>query len=168
MSPQNLLQEILPLDLLTDLSYFKSNKKFFISFKLKNETKVFFYVPSFIKISLIDEKLMFFLSKYSKKKKIKFESFLNHLKVNLDSSNKNFRKKLILKGAGYSCKLSEDKLILTLGFSHLVVVNVPNSLKIFCEKNSIVIEGSNKISVSDFASKIRSLKIPDAYKGKGF
>jgi large subunit ribosomal protein L6 len=170
MSSQNLLQEISSLDLLTDLSYFKRNKKIFISFKLKNGTKIFLNVPSFMKISLVDKKLIFYFFKHSKKNKIELKNFFNHIKIYLDSSNKNFRKKLILKGAGYSCKLSEkkDKLILTLGFSHLVNVNIPNSLKIFCEKNSIVVEGSDKVSVSDFASKIRCLKIPDAYKGKGF
>ena len=58
---------------------------------------------------------------------------------------------------------------LNIGFSNTSVVSIPTEkLDVFCDKNVITVSGRNSVFVGDFISKIRSLKIPDAYKGKGF
>ena len=85
--------------------------------------------------------------------------------------NKTYRKILQLKGAGYSTTISPDgsKLTLNIGLSHPVIVNVPkNKFNITLQKSGLVIESTNKVLVGDFANKIKNLKTPDPYKGKGF
>ena len=81
--------------------------------------------------------------------------------------NKLFEKKLILEGIGFKSEVSGGKINLTLGFSHPVTVSVPESLKVTAEKNVITISGPGKEEVGQFASKLRSLKKPEPYKGKG-
>lgn len=79
-----------------------------------------------------------------------------------------YTKKLILEGVGFKSEVKGDKLILALGFSHPVEVAIPKTLKVTAEKNLITISGINKEEVGQFAAKLRSLKKPEPYKGKGF
>ncbi len=81
--------------------------------------------------------------------------------------NKPFEKKLILEGIGYKSEVKGDKIVFALGFSHPVNVEIPKGLKVTAEKNNITISGSSKEDVGEFAAKIRALKKPEPYKGKG-
>lgn len=79
-----------------------------------------------------------------------------------------FEKKLKLIGIGYRASIKFTKLILFLGYSHLTFFDIPNELQVFVINNSsIIIQGIDKKVVSLFASKIRALKRPEPYKGKG-
>ena len=78
-----------------------------------------------------------------------------------------FVKKLILEGIGYKSEVKGSNLNLALGFSHPVVVAIPETLKVTAEKNIITISGIDKEVVGEFAANIRSLKKPEPYKGKG-
>lgn len=99
--------------------------------------------------------------------KIKFEEdVLNWAK----SSNKLFRNKLILKGLGCKANLSDNqtKLNLKLGYSHALSVSIPiDRIKVKLCKSTITVQGYNSSEVGDFARKIRGLRYPDSYKGKG-
>lgn len=94
-------------------------------------------------------------------------TFASHLKNMVEGVNKPFEKKLILEGIGYKSEVKGDKIVFALGFSHPVEIEIPNTLKVSAEKNNISISGSNKEEVGAFAAKIRSLKKPEPYKGKG-
>lgn len=78
-----------------------------------------------------------------------------------------FVKKLILEGIGYKSEVKGTNLVLALGFSHQVNVAIPEGLKVTAEKNVITTSGADKELVGSFAAKIRSLKKPEPYKGKG-
>jgi large subunit ribosomal protein L6 len=78
-----------------------------------------------------------------------------------------FVKKLILEGIGYKSEVKGSNLVLALGFSHQVIVPIPEGLKVTAEKNLITISGADTETVGSFAAKIRSLKKPEPYKGKG-
>ena len=82
--------------------------------------------------------------------------------------NEPYTKKLILEGIGYKSEVKGNKLVMALGFSHAVNVEIPKSLKVTAEKNIIVISGSSKEEVGAFAANIRAMKKPEPYKGKGF
>ena len=72
---------------------------------------------------------------------------------------------------GLKTNLSSDSnfLELKLGYSHIIRIAIPkDKIKITIQKNFVVVEGYDKVIVGDFLSKLRSLKIPDSYKGKGF
>jgi hypothetical protein len=78
-----------------------------------------------------------------------------------------FEKKLQLEGIGYKVDVKGDKLVMALGFSHPVEVPIPAGLKVTIEKNIITISGIDKEKVGQFTSRIRDLKKPEPYKGKG-
>jgi large subunit ribosomal protein L6 len=79
-----------------------------------------------------------------------------------------YEKKLILEGVGYKSEVKGTDLALALGFSHPVKVAIPEGLTMTAEKNNLTITGIDKELVGSFAAKIRSLKKPEPYKGKGF
>jgi large subunit ribosomal protein L6 len=60
-----------------------------------------------------------------------------------------------------------QKLVMSLGFSHPVEVEIPKTLLVTVEKNSITIAGADKQLVGQFAAEVRELKKPEPYKGKG-
>lgn len=95
-------------------------------------------------------------------------TYASHIKNMLQGVNKPYEKKLILEGVGFKSEVKGNSLDLALGFSHPVKVAIPEGLAVKAEKNVITITGIDKDSVGAFASKIRSLKKPEPYKGKGF
>jgi len=79
-----------------------------------------------------------------------------------------FLKKLEIVGVGYKAEVKGTKLQLTLGYSHPILVSVPNTLKITAPTpTEIIIEGIDKEMVGLVAAKIRSFRKPEPYKGKG-
>lgn len=82
--------------------------------------------------------------------------------------SQGFSRELQITGIGYRAAMSGNKLTMQLGFSHPVEFPVPDGLTISTpEPTRIVIEGSDKQLVGETAAKIRRLRPPDAYKGKG-
>jgi large subunit ribosomal protein L6 len=79
-----------------------------------------------------------------------------------------FVRDLIIEGVGYRAEASGKKLTLALGFSHPVVVEVPEGLTVSVEGvNKIKIEGIDREKVGQFASELRNIRPPEPYKGKG-
>ncbi|MEK7520577.1 MAG: 50S ribosomal protein L6 [Patescibacteria group bacterium] len=78
-----------------------------------------------------------------------------------------FSKSLEINGVGFKAVLDGDNLVLNVGFSHPVKFSVPNGVKIAVEKNVIKISGVDKQLVGETAAKIRAIKKPEPYKGKG-
>jgi large subunit ribosomal protein L6 len=54
-----------------------------------------------------------------------------------------------------------------VGFSHPVLVNIPEGITVTVEKNIISISGADKEAVGQFAASVRAIKKPEPYKGKG-
>lgn len=94
-------------------------------------------------------------------------TFASHISNMVSGVNTPFVKKLILEGIGYKSEVKGDKIVFALGFSHPVEVMIPATLKVTAEKNAITISGADKEEVGSFAAKIRDLKKPEPYKGKG-
>ena len=79
-----------------------------------------------------------------------------------------YTKTLVLSGVGFRAALKGKQLNLQLGFSHDINFDIPDSVKISVEKQTIIkISGSNKQEVGMITSKIKSFKKPEPYKGKG-
>ncbi len=79
-----------------------------------------------------------------------------------------YSKTLELVGVGYRAALKGKQLNLQLGFSHDINFDIPDSIKITVEKQTTIkITGSDKQEVGMIASKIKSLRPPEPYKGKG-
>lgn len=78
-----------------------------------------------------------------------------------------FNKRLIIEGVGYRAEVKGKDLVLSLGFSHPVVMPIPDGLKVEIEKLTIIISGADKQQVGQFAANIRAQRKPEPYKGKG-
>ena len=78
-----------------------------------------------------------------------------------------FKKVLILNGVGYKVELKGDELVFAVGFSHPVVLKVPEGITATVVKTTITIEGADKQRVGQFAAEIREVKKPEPYLGKG-
>lgn len=75
---------------------------------------------------------------------------------------------LKLVGTGYRAAVEGDKLIVRLGFSNPVPLTIPGNLTLSTPNpNRIIIEGVDKQQVKQYAAKIRKLRPPEPYKGKG-
>jgi len=79
-----------------------------------------------------------------------------------------FERKLELVGAGYRAEKAGDRLIIRVGFSHPVEVSPLPGVSLAVEgANRIKVAGISKEMVGEMAAKIRAIRPPDAYKGKG-
>lgn len=78
-----------------------------------------------------------------------------------------FEKKMEIRGVGYRANLEGDDLNLQLGFSHPVKMKRPEGIKFSIEKSIITISGIDKQLVGETAARIRRIRPPDPYKGKG-
>lgn len=125
-------------------------------------------IPNFIFVKQIDD-IIFFKS-LTKNISFEFLNFHKNIEFLVQFVNKKFKKYLILKGLGMRILYfkSSHTLTLKLGFSNLIYITVPRSLKILRKNNILIIEGSNGVLVGNFTNLIRNLKKPDNYKGKGF
>ena len=82
--------------------------------------------------------------------------------------SQGYEKKLRIIGVGYRAEIKGNNLSLTVGYSHLIVINFPDTIKVSCPTpTEIVVEGPDKELVGQVAAKIRSCKKPEPYKGKG-
>lgn len=79
-----------------------------------------------------------------------------------------FVKKLEINGVGYRANVKSGSLILNLGYSHEISYQIPKGINIVCKKPTLIdISGINYQLVGQVASKIRSFRKPEPYKGKG-
>jgi large subunit ribosomal protein L6 len=78
-----------------------------------------------------------------------------------------FEKKLEIEGVGFKAEATEKELVLSVGFSHPVKLEIPEGVKVALDKKTIIVSGIDKESVGQFASNIRKTKPPEPYKGKG-
>lgn len=80
---------------------------------------------------------------------------------------KEFEEKLEMSGLGYKAQSQPGKLTLQVGFTHPVIVVIPEQIKITVQDNQISVKGVDKELVGQVASLIRSKKPAEPYKGKG-
>ncbi|MBI4237995.1 MAG: 50S ribosomal protein L6 [Deltaproteobacteria bacterium] len=78
-----------------------------------------------------------------------------------------FRRELDLVGVGYKAELKGNALHLTLGYSHPVVFTLPDGVKGEAKLTRIALSSANKELLGETAARLRRLRTPDRYKGKG-
>lgn len=79
-----------------------------------------------------------------------------------------FTKILITEGVGYKFQLDKNQIILSIGYSHLVKIDIPNNLTVKIESpTKLSITGIDKEKVGLLAANIRNIRPPEPYKGKG-
>lgn len=85
----------------------------------------------------------------------------------VEGVTKGFEKKLTMVGVGYNAKLKGKDLELEVGYSHPVLIKAPAAIEFEVEKTNITVKGIDKQQVGEIAAKIRAVRKPEPYKGKG-
>ena len=137
--------------------------------KVKSQEKELYYsISKLVSIKKIDNTLK--LIAIDKSKKAQALHGLSRIIINnmIVGVSKVFEKKLTIQGVGYRSQVEEKNLILNMGYSHPVKIEPPKDIKIKVENNTqIIISGINKETVGQIAAKIRAIRPPEPYKGKG-
>lgn len=127
-----------------------------------------YQVPSGVKVQLIEGKLVLTISD-SKNRMMRAIYGLTRANIAnmIKGIDTGFEKKLEIQGVGYRAQMQGSDLMLSLGFSHQVKFHPESDVKITVADNIITISGTDKVKVGLTASKIRDIKPPEPYKGKG-
>ena len=92
-------------------------------------------------------------------------SLINNMVIGVD---KGFQKQLVVEGVGYRANVNGSTLTLNVGFSNPVEFNMPEGISVEVDKkNTITLDGIDKELVGLTAAKIRDIRKPEPYKGKG-
>lgn len=94
-------------------------------------------------------------------------TFSAHLRNMVHGVVEGYEKKLVIEGIGYKVEIDEKNITLFVGFSHSVILTIPDGLEVSVEKNTVTIKGIDKEKVGAFAANVRAVKKPEPYKGKG-
>lgn len=82
--------------------------------------------------------------------------------------SKGYERRMTITGVGFKGEIKGKSLVLALGYSHAVEVPFPAGITLEVEKlTTLIIKGADRQLVGETAAKLRSLRAPDAYKGKG-
>jgi len=142
-----------------------NNKKKILIFTEKQS--IFFKIDNSISF-IINKNLLCYNIFYIKKSKK--ETIIKYITSFIKNTDKLFRKKLILKGLGLKAELFNDNkyLELKLGFSEKKIIFLEKSIiKSDINKNILTFESYNSILLGNFLNRLKFLKMPDNYKGKG-
>jgi len=132
------------------------------------EGELSFILPSYIGVKLEGNNLVVFEEKETDKSKALWGLYRQLLANAVLGVQKKWEKRLQIVGTGYNVKLEGEKLVFKLGYSHPVIFEKPKDIEFKVEKNTIIsVLGVDKQKVGEVAYKIRILKQPDDYKGKG-
>lgn len=120
-----------------------------------------------ISVNVADGELSVEKKKENQETKALWGTYASHLQNMVAGVNEEFEKKLIVEGVGFKSEIQGNTLVLDLGFSHQVKIEIPAELTVTAEKNEITVRGIDKDLVGAFAANVRSKKKPEPYKGKG-
>jgi len=91
-------------------------------------------------------------------------SLINNMVIGVDTG---FTKNLVIEGVGYKANVSGSDLTLNVGYSNPVVFTVPKGVNAAVEGNKIMLDSIDKDLLGLTAAKIRQVRKPEPYKGKG-
>ena len=94
-----------------------------------------------------------------------YRSLINNMVVGV---SEQFKLTLNLQGVGYRAAVQGNDLVLNLGYSHQVVMPIPEGISVEVVKNTTInLTGCDKAGLGLFAAKVRAWRPPEPYKGKG-
>ena len=139
--------------------------------------KLNFTIRNGVKIDVIDEKLVFSIigtdgigtdgigtDRQAKADYGTARATLNNM---VHGVSKGWTRVLELVGVGFVAKLQGNSIVLAVGFSHEVTMEIPNGIKAVVTKTKIELESTDRELLGTFAAKIRQVQPPEPYLGKG-
>ncbi len=120
-----------------------------------------------IVITIADKLITLNIKRNDKFSKSLWGTYASHIKNMIAGVETPYQKKLILEGVGFKSDVKGKDIHFALGFSHPVIVPIPEGLTVTAEKNNITVTGIDKELVGSFTASVRALKKAEPYKGKG-
>ncbi len=120
-----------------------------------------------ITINITEKSITLDIKRNDKFSRSLWGTYASHLNNMIKGVETPYVKKLILEGVGFKSEVKGKEFNFALGFSHPVIVKIPEGITATAEKNNITISGIDKELVGSFAASVRALKKPEPYKGKG-
>tara|TARA_B100000508_G_C11445328_1_gene271065 strand:+ start:479 stop:1009 length:531 start_codon:yes stop_codon:yes gene_type:complete len=94
-------------------------------------------------------------------------TYASHLRNMVTGVTEGFEKILEIEGVGYRAEVKGQEIVLNVGFSHSVPLEIPEGISAEVVKNEIKLAGIDKDALGQFAANVRKVKKPEPYKGKG-
>ena len=94
-------------------------------------------------------------------------TYASHINNMIEGVTEGFTKVLEIEGVGYRAEVQGNKLVINVGFSHPVELELPEGVSATVEKSVITLTGHDKEVVGQFAANVRKVRPPEPYKGKG-
>jgi large subunit ribosomal protein L6 len=125
-------------------------------------------LPPEIEMKLEDNQLIFTRPSEQRQMRAK-HGLARSLAFNtVEGVHNGFQKILDIEGIGYRAEMKGDRLLLSVGFSHPILLVAPQGVELKTPSNSIIeVSGVDKQLVGQFAAIIRNIRPPEPYKGKG-
>jgi large subunit ribosomal protein L6 len=124
-------------------------------------------VPEGITIKLEGDKIQVVRADDSRQNRAKHGLVRAHLANMVKGVTEGWTRELEINGVGYRAEVAGDTMTMALGYSHPVVFKLPKGVTAKVEKNRIALTSADRDLVGQTAAKVRELRAPEPYKGKG-
>jgi large subunit ribosomal protein L6 len=125
-------------------------------------------LPSLIEIKREDDSLLVIRENESRTARERHGLCRTLVSNMVEGVSKGFEKRLNIQGVGYRAQAQGNKLTLNVGYSKPVEMIMPEGIQVAVENNtSVIVSGIDKAIVGNVAAKIRAVRPPEPYKGKG-
>jgi len=103
----------------------------------------------------------------TKEAKAMWGTYAAHLRNMITGVTDGFTRVLEIEGVGYRAAVEGNSIVLNVGFSHPVKLEIPEGISAEVVKSEIILKGADKDALGQFAANVRKVKKPEPYKGKG-
>jgi large subunit ribosomal protein L6 len=124
-------------------------------------------VPGGVSLKVEGDKLVVHRADDSRENRSKHGLMRAHLGNMLKGVTEGWTRELEINGVGYRAEVTGDAVTMALGYSHPVVFKLPKGVAAKVEKNKLTLSSMDRDLVGQTAAKVRELRPPEPYKGKG-
>ena len=124
-------------------------------------------VPAGVTIKTEADKILVSRADDSRENRSKHGLVRAHLANMVKGVTEGWTRELEINGVGYRAEVAGDTMTMALGYSHPVVFKLPKGVSAKVEKNRVMLTSADRDLVGQTAAKVRELRAPEPYKGKG-
>jgi large subunit ribosomal protein L6 len=124
-------------------------------------------VPTGVSIKTEADKILVVRANDERQNRAKHGLMRAHLANMVKGVTDGWTRELEINGVGYRAEVAGDTMTMALGYSHPVVFKLPKGVTAKVEKNKVTLASADRDLVGQIAAKLRELRPPEPYKGKG-
>lgn len=124
-------------------------------------------IPTSVSVEIADDQITVTPKNDDRATKAMWGTTASHIRNMITGVTEGYEKKLTFSGIGYRANVSGDTLVLEMGYSHDVELEIPETVTASTEGDTITVAGPNKQVVGQFAATVRAVREPEPYKGSG-